>query len=204
MKKTLAILFLLSEAALFAQKKGTQTDPLTIARLIKYSVMIQDTSTLATQISRNGPETTLGDLSLYKTPEYLDATSFNQLMYVIAQFVKDTNTAVYDYNGKKVAHKEEAQRIMKCDSIPIITFDEFGNETNKMIWYCDSTRYRMATRIDFTECWTIDQKSFQISKEILCYTLCYFDTERTMWVPILTIYKDKFAAERVAILSGNR
>ncbi len=200
----LVLLLLFLHVAVFAQKKGTSSDPLIIARLIKYSVMIQDTSTLTTQIIRNGAETTLADLSLYKTPEYLDATSFNQLMHVMDQFVKDTNAAVYDYNGRKLSHTEEARRIMKCDSIPITTYDQFGNEENKMVWFCDSTRYRKATRIDFTECWTIDQKSFQINKEILCYTLCYFDIERAVWMPILTIYKDKLAAERVAILSGNR
>ena len=204
MKHVLILLLLAISSLGNAQKKTVTVEPVNVARIITYSVMIQDTSTLASSIKKYDSLAVLSDITQMGAITYLDPVSFNLLTAVAGNFLRDTNAVIYDYSGRAMNHKQGAEQIMHCDSVSWSNIDANGQETITTVFYCDSSIFRRATRIDFTESWDIDPKTYEFKKVVLSYALCYYDQDREMWRTIVTIYKDAKAAEKVAQLSGNR
>ena len=67
---------------------------------------------------------------------------------------------------------------------------------------CDSTSmFENNTILNFTEVWSIDSKTYEFKKEVLAYTLKYWDWEREYYREFLTIYKNKVALDFINSLT---
>lgn len=178
--------------------------PVNFARIIRYSVMVKDTSTLKTNIYRNDSLTEINQITNYNADQYIDQISFTQFINVIMKYLNDPKALAVNRNGKKVGIQDLKKEVFKCDTIEVASFDKDGTEFIQKMYACDSTYlYSDLKRIEFIESWTIDPNSYELKKEVLCYRLMEYDHNKLFWRGRLTVYKDENALATINSLIGS-
>jgi hypothetical protein len=201
MKQNLFILCFTCYCLNCSSQNINQNASLLFARIITYDIIIKDTSSLKYNLNYYLDSTIkIGDINVSSAQKYIDHLSVIQFSNIIKKYMNDKNAfAIKD--GKKVKSSELIKGFYKCDqdSIATISFDENGNEYTAMIApYCDSNKVQNnIMKIRFIESWSIDNTTYEFKKEVLAFTLFYWDDDRELEREALTIYKNSSAYEKI-------
>jgi hypothetical protein len=203
MKKIILLLNLLITAFYYSQNNN-QNNSILFARIINYDVIIKDTSSLKHNLNYYGDSLMkIDEINIYNSQNYIDHLSFIQFLNVIKKYLNDKN-AFAIRNGIKVKPAELISRFYNCDrdSVPSAEIDENGNEIIRYLMpVCDSSRVQNNIRkINFTESWSIDAKTYELKKDVLAFTLYYWhyrDDGMEIERELFTIYKNLEAFEKI-------
>lgn len=178
------------------------TNALNFARIISYDVVVKDTSTLKHNFKYYGDSLKqINEIVSSNSTQYIDPLSFNQFIHIIKKYLKDKN-AFAVMGNKKVKTAELKQKLFPCDSVEAIMFNERGDEIVTKVQACDSTSMFANTKIlHFEESWYIDPKTYEFKKEVLSFSLIYWDEKREFWLSKLTIYKNQAAFDKIKALT---
>ncbi|MCF8422933.1 MAG: hypothetical protein K9H41_01180 [Bacteroidia bacterium] len=201
MKNKILIILLITTVNLFCQQKAGSTlssNTINFARIIRYTVFVKDTATLKNAIQRNDSNYQISTINQSNSDLYIDQLSFNQFINVIFKYLNDKNSKAYLSNGTQINKVDLKKRVIKSDSIAQIVFEADGTESEVKLLSCDSTYlYSDVNSIEFTESWYIDPKTYELKKEVLSYSLRYFDYEREFYRDAITIYRSEEAVKKI-------
>jgi hypothetical protein len=193
--------FILTIQTYNAQNKQIN-NAVNFAKIINYNVVVKDTSTLKYNLNQYDSLQPIFGIVEQGATQYIDPISYKQFLNVIRKYLNDKNAFAIDRNGKQIKTEELKKQTFFCDSTDRLEIDEFGNEQISRVGYCDSTlMFERNTILNFTETWSIDSKSYELKKEVLAYTLMYWDIERNFYRYFLTIYKNKEAYDFIDSLT---
>ena len=212
MKNLIFISLILSQGFLFSQSKtiskktSTESKPINFARLIRYTVVVKDTSKLYNVMRKNDTTETISSIYNYIPDQYIDHQSFNQFIHAFKKSFKNENT-YFVYGNTRISKKEAADRAFKVDSIDIAVYDESGNESYERRMVCDSSRLNNEVdQIEFYESWYFDPSTYEIKKEVLGYSLLAKDSRfydmPDVRVNAVIIFKDEEAFLKMKELTG--
>lgn len=209
MKKQITITLIMISVLSWGQTKKRENtfstvtnEPVNFARIIRYSVMVKDTSTLKTNLKQNDSLTSIDRINYYNADQYIDPISFTQFINVVMKYLHDPKAMAVIY-GKIVSTPELKRNVFKCDTIDLTSFDKDGIEFVQKMYACDSVYlYYDIKRIEFVESWTIDSNTYEMKKEVLSYRLMEYDYDKLFWRGRLTIYKDEKALLKINSLIG--
>ena len=189
------------------QKDSNSKTDFQFARLIKYSVMIKDTSKLLNIVKLDSSQT-IDSYSAFESDKFIDAQSYYQFYGRIKKALLEEK-GYFVIGDQHVRAKEARSRAFQCDSVDVYIYDEQTNsEQFVKKFICDSSLISIKTsRIEFYESWYLDPSSLEIKKEVLGYSLqCevikYLDEEFKFWRDVVTLFKDESAHKKVLELSG--
>jgi hypothetical protein len=193
--------FILTIQTFNAQNKQIN-NAVNFAKIINYNVVVKDTSTLKYNLTQYDSLEPIFGIVEHGATQYIDPISYKQFLNIIRKYLNDKNAFAINNYGKKVNPVELKKQTIYCDSTDNFLIDEFGNEQISRVGYCDSTlMFESNTILNFTETWSIDSKTYEIKKEVLAYTLMYWDIKREFYRQFLTVYKNKDAFDFINSLT---
>ncbi len=144
--------------------------------------MIKDTTTLKSASIKDAEETPIHDYINNHGSDFISLHEFKDFAYIISKFVNDKNAIAF-YGDAKIPATQLKERIIQCDSIQEISFDNNGNEIIVLRWICDSLSIiKNIVRIDFYERWSIDPKTYELKKEVLAYApMTYIPIQKSIY-----------------------
>jgi hypothetical protein len=208
MKNTLIILLVFINYFLAGQNtSGTEKyihkEKSNPSSIIKYRVLLKDTTQLKTILQSFSPEDFITDYSDSHYSNYLDPFSYNKLCRFIKKSLISPKNLIGETNGGVLYDKITVKNIIhSCDSANILSVDINGNELIKKMNICDSIwLFENLKAIDFTETWTIDSKSFEFKKNVLAIDLIgYKKAKKELGLKhLLTIYRDEESYKKIKV-----
>ncbi len=200
MKNPTLLILILTSINLFGQQKTAQNssnNALNFVRIIRYSVFVRDTAMLKNELSKTDPDYQISEVNFDKQDLYIDQLSFNQFITVVLKYLNDKNTKAYSW-GKQLKKEEQKKQVFKCDTIDVASIDDNGNEYIVKMYTCDSSYlFRDIKSIEFNESWWIDPKTYELKKEVLSYSLIYYDENKGFYRSAITIYRDEEAVKKI-------
>ena len=195
MKNKMILVCLLLNLIANAQKLSNK--PINFARIIRYSVFVRDTASLKNELSKTDSDYQISEVNFDRQDLYIDQLSFNQFINVILKYLNDKKSKAYAW-GKEINKEVLKKQVYKYDTVDVANYDANGNETIITMFTCDSSYlFRNVKSIEFIESWWIDPKTYQIRKEVLSYSLIYFDYMKYFYRSAITIYRDEDAVIKI-------
>jgi hypothetical protein len=186
-----------------ADNNNPQLDEVNITKIISYNVVVKDTSTLKDNLNLYGDSLKkIDNINSERLTQFIDPISFKQFINVIKNYLNDKN-AFAVYNDKKIEMSELKKKVFKCDTINLENVNPDGSTYISNRIFCDSTSiFENAKMIRFTESWTIDPKTYEFKKEVLAYSLLYWDDTIEVWREKFIIYKNQSSFDKITSLTN--
>lgn len=174
------------EVKIIEETKDTLLSP-----LIKYTVMVQDTSLKYQTMSGDA----FFEENEKQQPLILPYEEFRAFCYALKRFINNPDIFVTDNNLKPVTSKEDRKALYcLCDSIQFL-----DKPNDPPVFMCDSLSQLLnVSAIDFYETWTYNKETGSIDKEILAYCPAKYVAESKKFFPRFYIFKDQKAFEKVS------
>ena len=176
-----------------------------IARLIKTTVLIRDTTGIAVWDDKK--DTKIDLYISYRYLNYLEPSYLNEFRQDIYRTSQSREALVYGINWDLLVPLTPAQirnRLIKCDSVTEIGADAKGNEILNKVFRCDSvSTLTNIIGINFYETWSIDETTKMISKDILAYEPVIYNQDKNYSTPLFIILKDENSRKKLLKLMPN-
>lgn len=171
-----------------------------ITPFLQTTVVLRDTAQVKNVFAQNDS----GRISMYKynfynetNLSYLNHDQFMVIKNAVMQMMRDPGTLIYDDVFAPPMTKDDiAARLMECDSVIEVNFDESGKETMIKRWNCDSTTIPTnINKIRFYEAWYFNSNTRMIEKDLLGYSIWQYDEYKKGYKSLFTVFKDKEAVK---------
>ena len=194
---------LLTNCFIYAQSNSPQLNAVNFARIISYNVVVKDTSTLKHNLNYYGDSSkNLDNINSERITQFIDPLSFKQFTNVIKKYLND-KSAFAVYHDKKIKMEELKKKVFKCDTSDVEMVNSDGSTYMSKLILCDSTSiFDNAKMLRFTESWSIDPKTYEFKKEVLAYSLLYWDDKYEIWAERFIIYKNQAALDKINSLTN--
>lgn len=182
---------------LIANAQKLSNKPINFARIIRYSVFVRDTTTLKNELSKTDSDYQISEVNFNRQDLYIDQLSFNQFINVILKYLNDKKSKAYAW-GKEINKEVLKKQVYKNYTSEVKKIDANGNVYDTIFNTHDSSYlFSDVKSIEFIESWWIDPKTYQIRKEVLSYSLIYFDYINYFYRSAITIYRDEDAVIKI-------
>jgi hypothetical protein len=197
MRKTLMLLCVLALVACGrkTKEKEKQNDRIEITPFIVTKMILKDTTQLKTIYAQtDSGRISVSDYKEYvdDLPMYLDRLQFKNFENAMWALVADPKSNVFIAGDKPAGKGELFSRVVECDSVKTVSYNEKGEEIIGTSFNCDSMSVvHHINMIRFAETWYFNKSNNMIEREVLGYSVFQWVPEKMGFRSLFEVYPNE-------------